>query len=120
MIRVSVRPAAMSPARDDHPRIDFKTGLKTAQRLMAEQAAKHKFTVSSQPKVFEYDDYARKYFYNVQSSRDVNYSASESFTTLNFNADTGELISLHIPTGEYAGNTVADWLLGPHMVRVSA
>jgi uncharacterized iron-regulated membrane protein len=108
----------MSPVHDNHPpRIDFRMGLKTAQHLMAEQAAKHGFTVSSQPTVFDYDDYARKYFYNVASSRDI-YSASESFTTLNFNADTGALISLHIPTGEYAGNTVEDWLLGLHMVWV--
>jgi uncharacterized iron-regulated membrane protein len=39
-------------------------------------------------------------------------------TTLTFNADTGALRSLNLPTGEHTGNTVFTWLVGLHQAWV--
>lgn len=106
----------MSPGSDTHPpRLDFRTALATAEHLMADQAASHGFSVGSQT-VFEYQDSAREYFYNVRSSRDIADRDHVSFTTLSFNSDTGKLRSVYIPSGEYAGNTLALWLQYLHMV----
>ena len=112
------RPAAesmsMSPPGEEHPpRLDFRAALLTAQRLMTEQAASHGFSVK-RPVVFEYEADDRDYFYNVKSSRDIWDRDHISFTTLTFDADTGALRSLHIPTGEHTGNTVSLWLASLH------
>ena len=37
---------------------------------------------------------------------------------INFDADTGELISFEAPTGEHSGNTVTNWLRALHMADV--
>jgi len=109
---------SMSPTGEDlPPRIDFRTALSAAQRLMAEQAASRGFSVE-RPVVFQYEYDHHAYFYNVKSSRDVWDSDHNSETTLTFNADTGALRSLNLPTGEHTGNTVFTWLVGLHQAWV--
>jgi len=109
---------SMSPTGEDlPPRIDFRTALSAAQRLMAVQAASHGFSVE-RPVVFQYEYDHHAYFYNVKSSRDVWDSDHNSETTLTFNADTGALRSLNLPTGEHTGNTVFTWLVGLHQAWV--
>jgi len=106
----------MSPVNETHPpRIDYRTALAMAEKMMAEQAKTHGFVVESQT-VFEYQDNACEYFYNVRSSRDIADRDHISFTTLTFNCNTGKLRSVHIPSGEYSGNTIALWLQYLHMV----
>jgi len=109
---------SMSPTGEDlPPLIDFRAGLSTAQHLMAEQAASHGFSVE-RPVVFQYEYDHHAYFYNVKSSRDVWDRDHTSMTTLTFNADTGDLRSLNLPTGEHTGNTVFTWLVGLHQAWV--
>ncbi|HTZ83182.1 MAG TPA: PepSY-associated TM helix domain-containing protein [Candidatus Acidoferrales bacterium] len=94
------------------PRLDLQAALSTAQRLMAEQAAIHHFSVM-EPEVFAYQFDSRTYFYNVHSSRDI-WHSQDSWTTIDFDGDTGALRKLFIPTGEHAGRTVALWLVYLH------
>lgn len=109
---------SMSPTGEERPpRIDFRTALSTARRLMAEQAASHGFSVE-RPGVFQYEYDHHAYFYNVKSSRDVWDFDHNSFTTITFDADTGALRSLNIPTGEHTGNTILTWLTGLHQAWV--
>ena len=112
------RPAAggmsMSTGEERPPRLDFRAALSIAQRLMAEQAASHGFSVK-RPTVFMLNAEDRSYFYNVKSSRDIwDDRDNESFTTLTFDGDTGALRSLNLPTSEHAGNTISNWLQGLH------
>lgn len=109
---------SMSPTGEDlPPGIDFHTALSSARRLMAEQAASHGFSVE-RPVVFQYEYDHRAYFYNVKSSRDVWDGNHYSETTITFNADTGALRSLNLPTGEHTGNSVFTWLVGLHQAWV--
>ncbi len=56
------------------------------------------------------------YGYVVRSSRDIRDKLG--LTMINFDADTGELISFETPTGEHSGNTVTTWLRALHMADV--
>ena len=104
---------SMPPHGEERPpRLDFRAAISAAQRLMAEQAAIHHFSVM-EPEVFAYQFDSRTYFYNVHSSRDI-WHSQDSWTTIDFDGDTGALRKLFIPTGEHAGRTVALWLVYLH------
>ena len=104
-------PAAHDTVMSPHPpRLDFRTALSTGERLMAEQAAKHGFSVE-RPIMFYRMNGVYSYF--VKSSRDIRDKLG--LTYINFDADTGALISLELPVGEHSGNTISAWLYGLHM-----
>ena len=105
---------SMPPHGEERPpRLDFRAAISAAQRLMAEQAASHRFSVE-RPVVFQYEADDRTYFYNVKSSRDVWDRDHISMTILTFDGDTGALRSVYIPSGEHTGNTVSLWLNALH------
>jgi uncharacterized iron-regulated membrane protein len=52
----------------------------------------------------------------VCSSRDIQDRGG--LTQLCFDADTGEMKLLLLPTGQYRGNTVTNWLYALHMGNV--
>jgi len=56
------------------------------------------------------------YTYRVRSSRDIgdNYGA----TGIAFDAYTGELVDVSLPTGQHSGNTLTTWLLELHTANV--
>ena len=94
-------------------RLDFRTALSTGERLAAEQGAKHGFSVMRPIMFFRMGG---AYTYIVKSSRDITDKLGLTF--VNFDADTGALISLDLPTGEHSGNTVTSWLHALHMADV--
>ena len=100
-------------ARPLPPRIDFRAGVSIGERLMAEQAKKNGFSVE-RPIMFYH--MGGSYGYVVKSSRDIRDRLG--LTMINFDADTGELISFEAPTGEHSGNTVTNWLRALHMADV--
>ena len=95
------------------PRIDFRGAVSIGERLMAEQATKNGFSVE-RPIMFY--RMGGSYGYVVKSSRD--FRDKLGLTMINFDADTGELISFEAPTGEHSGNTVTNWLRALHMANV--
>ena len=101
------------PRPSETPRLDFRAALLTGERLMAEQAQKHGFSV--QLAVMQYRS-GGDYFYFVKSSRDIRDKAA--LTYIIFDADTGALRSLIMPTGQHNGNTISAWLYALHMADV--
>lgn len=93
------------------PRLDWRAAQSRADELMAQVARKHEFAVI-QPMGIRFDTQRGVYEYRVRSSRDI--LDRGGYTRLSFDADTGELRQLLLPTGQYAGNTVTSWLVALH------
>lgn len=102
----------------ERPALDWRAALVRGERLMAEQAALHDFTVG-EPLSLSYLKEANAYYYEVRGSRDLfERSPKGGGTFVTFDGDSGALIELSQPTGEHAGNTVESWLYALHMARV--
>ena len=93
------------------PAIDWFEARETGRQLVAEQADKLGFVVNQEHRL-TYSADTGSYRYSVHSSRDV--SDHNGSTRLVFNANTGELITLWLPTGAASGDTVTSWLLNLH------
>ncbi len=99
-----------------HPRPDPAMGWvearATGRALMAQQAARHGLHVLREEWMFH--DAARGvYRYAVTSDRDIGLRYTR--TLVLFDADTGALKGLWLPTGAAAGDTVSTWLTRMHM-----
>ncbi|MGH7879449.1 MAG: PepSY-associated TM helix domain-containing protein [Candidatus Binataceae bacterium] len=105
----------------ENPRLDFRSALATGERLMAEQATSHGFSVR-RPVSLSFDSTDGVYHYTVRSSRDIEDRDKDAFfggrTELYFDARSGVLRLLLLPTGQYSGNTVTTWLYHLHMANV--
>jgi len=100
------------------PHLDWHAALRTGERLMAEQAAFHKFRVGKALSLMYFPDIGA-YLYEVRGSRDVfERSPKGGGTAVVFDGDTGALRELSQPTGERSGNTIESWLYALHMARV--
>lgn len=99
------------PQAIDKPGLDWQQAQSTAQRLMAEQARLNAFAVE-RPISLNLDTERGLYFYAVRSSRDIQDRRGR--TWIYFDADSGELRHVHIPTGQYAGITISTWLAMLH------
>jgi uncharacterized iron-regulated membrane protein len=97
------------------PRLGWREAQATGERLMAEQAAKHGFTVE-RPIALAFDSGKGLYTYTVRSSSDIQDQRGR--TDLYFDADAGAMRLLLLPTGQYAGNTITSWLYALHMANV--
>jgi len=103
---------------NDHPAIDWHAALAIGERLMAEQARTHGFTVR-EPLGLQYNARSGSYSYEVRGSRDLFERAPKGgSTTVSFDGETGAFRRLSQPTGEHAGNTVESWLYALHMARI--
>jgi hypothetical protein len=91
---------------NNSPRLGWHDALATGQRLMADQSAKHGFTVG-QPLSLMYFPETGAYAYDVRGSRDVFERAPKGgSTSVMFDGDTGALRDLSEPTGQHSGNSV--------------
>lgn len=99
----------------ENPRLDWRSALSTGERLMAEQAAIQGFTIE-RPMALTFDPGKGLYSYKVRSSRDVQDRRGN--TEVYFDADSGELRFLMLPSGQHAGNTVTSWLYALHEANV--
>lgn len=124
---VMTRLFAHQPDRDSLPRparpnlapaLGWRDALETGRRLMAEQALRHGFTVKRESMlVLDLCCGSHgSYRYQVQSSRDIRDHWGS--TQLIFDADSGELLRLWLPTGGASGDTVRMWLTSLHMAAV--
>lgn len=87
----------------------------TGERLMAAQAYGHDFTVQ-QPMALYLLRSRGLYEYRVRSTRDI--TDKYGSTSVYFDATTGALRQVRLPTGQRTGNTVTTWLLALHMANV--
>jgi len=109
-VPLSGHPDRMTP---HSPRLDFRAALSTGERLTAEQATRNGFSVQRAVMLYRMGGV---YTYDVKSSRDSRDKLG--LTSINFDAETGALISLDLPTGEHSGNTITYWLRALHMADV--
>ncbi|MCK6394940.1 PepSY domain-containing protein [Diaphorobacter sp. HDW4A] len=103
------------PAPKIDPAIGWHKARELGRRLMAEQARVQGFTIQREDALM-HDPRSGLYRYNVISSRDVSHRWGGSSVV--FDADTGALKSLWLPTGVASGDTIRTWLTSLHMAAV--
>jgi uncharacterized iron-regulated membrane protein len=99
------------PSPVEHPRLGWRAAQQAGERLMAEQAALHHFTVT-RPYGMAYIPEYGMYTYGVRSSMDIRGSGWD--TSIFIDGNTGELRDLSLPSGQHVGNTISTWLWGIH------
>ncbi len=98
----------------DAPQLAWREAHTVGQRLMAEQSVRHGFAIERETWL-SYNRDSGVYYYAVKSSRDI---GSDGRTQIAFDANTGGLKGLELPTGQYTGDTVTHWLTSLHMAKV--
>jgi uncharacterized iron-regulated membrane protein len=100
---------------EPEPRISWMQARELGRRLMAEQAHAKGFAVWNETGL-GYDASRAVYRYSVNSSRDVRDAGGG--TAVIFDANTGALKHLIVPTGVHRGDTITQWLTSLHMAAV--
>jgi len=116
---LSFQPTARAvPARaapQPTPGMDWARAIDTGRELMAQQARANGFQVEREDLLF-YDARKALFSYYVRSSRDVRERVGR--TLVAFDANTGELRTVWLPTGAASGDTVTSWIGGLHMAAL--
>lgn len=102
----------VDPAAEPMSWTDAQT---TAERLMEAQARRHEFTVERPMALYQLRAVGL-YEYRVRSSRDIGDKYGR--TSILFDATTGALRDLRLPTGHHTGNTITTWLFALHTANV--
>lgn len=97
------------------PQLDKRAALLRGRALMQAASAEKKFNVAYEDRL-TYVPNKNMYVYSVSSSLDV--SDKTASTKVMFDAQHGTLLVRYLPTGEASGNTVTEWLLALHTIRV--
>lgn len=100
------------------PALDWDAARETGRQLMAAQARLHGFTVREET-LLAHDPRRGPHGawrYQVRSSRDIRDRWGS--TQVVFDANTGELQYLWLPTGAAAGDTIRTWLTSLHMAAL--
>lgn len=96
-------------------KLSWRQAQVIGEQLMEEQAKIHDFTVQ-QVIGLRLDRDRGVYNYMVRSSRD--FQDRRGGTKVLFDANTGEFKLLMLPSGQYNGNTVSNWLYILHMANI--
>ena len=103
--------SALLSQPNEHPRLGWRDAQAAGERLMAEQARQHGFTIT-RPYGLAYIPEFGVYAYDVRSSADIRGSGWD--TGVWIDGDTGALRHVFLPSGQHAGNTISTWLWGLH------
>ena len=107
-----------SPQPSLTPKLDWAAARETGRQLMAAQAHAHGFTILDETLLVH--DPRRgphgAWRYQVRSSRDIRDRWGS--TQVIFDADTGELQHVWLPTGAASGDTIRTWLTSLHMAAL--
>lgn len=103
------------PHNDARNSIEWEEAQRIGMRIMTEQARERGFTVD-RPIMLACAPAFGECQYRVHSSRDI--GDKYGYTTVIFDAYTGELRTLSLPTGQRSGNTLTTWLLELHMANL--
>ncbi|MGC2165229.1 MAG: PepSY-associated TM helix domain-containing protein [Gallionella sp.] len=96
------------------PALSWMEAHSIAQRLMAEQARKNRFTVQYEDSLVYQADKG-SFIYSVRSDRDLMDEGAS--TTMVFDG-SGKFASLSVPTGQNAGSTINSWIFALHMAQI--
>jgi uncharacterized iron-regulated membrane protein len=104
------------PPRQDGPKMfDWEDAQQVGEKLMAEQAREHGFAIE-RPDALYFKSAKGLIQYRVRSSRDI--GASKATTSILFDAYTGVLVNVNLPTGQRSGNTFTTWIAALHTADV--
>lgn len=108
--------AVEARAQDDaREPMEWEEAQKTGERLMAEQARRHGFTIERPLALYNLREKGL-YEYRVRSSRDIGDKAGS--TSILFDSRSGELTTVSLPTGHRSGATLTTWLVELHMANL--
>lgn len=100
----------------EHPKIGWSKAAQIGRALMTAAATTHGFAVDRVIGM-RLNRELGVYIYYAHSNLDV----AERYygkTRVIFDADTGDLRLILLPTGQYTGNTISSWLAALHMATV--
>ncbi len=99
----------------ESPRLGWREAQAAGEKLMAAEASTHGFAVDAPVALF-YDPDKGLYKYTVRSSLDIQDHRGR--TELFLDGDSGALVLVLLPTGQYAGNTFTSWIYALHMGNI--
>lgn len=105
------KPAHAEP----QPAIDWRQAREIGRRLMADEAHARGFTVHAE-QLLTYDPQRSVYRYQAKTSLDIR--DERGATRVVFDARTGALQLVRLPTGAASGDTIRTWLTSLHMAAV--
>lgn len=101
----------------DQPKLSWRDAQARGETLMAEQAQHHGFMVQ-QPVALTLDPERGTYTWQVYTNREIDDRSRRYTTQVLFDADSGALKLVLLPSGQYTGNTITNWLYALHMANV--
>jgi uncharacterized iron-regulated membrane protein len=101
----------------ERPHLSWREAQARGEALMADQAQQHGFTVQ-QPVALTLDLERGTYTWQVRTNREIDDRSRRYTTQVHFDADTGALKLVLLPSGQYTGNTISNWLYALHMANV--
>ena len=101
----------------EQPKLSWRGAQMRGEALIAEQAAQHGFVVE-QPVALGFDAERGTYTWQVRTNQEIDDRSRRYTTQVLFDADTGELKLTLLPSGQYTGNTISNWLYALHMANV--
>ncbi|BBU62196.1 peptidase [Methylosinus sp. C49] len=106
---------AQPPREDASKMLEWEEAQAVGERLMAEQARERGFSIERADALY-FKPAKGLIQYRVRSSLDIGERTAT--TSVLFDAYTGELVTLSLPSGLRSGDTVTNWLAALHMARV--
>ena len=103
--------AYVLPQPREHPRLGWHEAQAAGERLTAELARSHGFTIT-RPYGLAYIVDFGVYSYDVRTSADIRGHGWD--TGIWIDGDTGALKKVFLPSGQHAGNTISTWLWAIH------
>jgi uncharacterized iron-regulated membrane protein len=101
----------------EQPKLSWREAQARGEILMAEQVAQHGFVVE-QPVALGFDAERGTYTWQVRTNQEIDDRSRRYTTQVLFDADSGALRLVLLPSGQYAGNTISNWLYALHMANV--
>lgn len=97
------------------PKLDWQDARQRGRALMSHQAERAGFAVLDED-ALSHDPRSGVYSYRVRSTRDA--AERWGLTQVSFDADTGALLGVWLPTGSASGDTIRTWFTTLHMAGV--
>ena len=111
---VEDNPAGRAPVSSRTP-LSWLEAQSVAERLMREQARLHSFTIDEAIVLYRLIEPGR-FRYQVRSSLDVR--EKRGATSVEFDLYSGRLLKVDLPSGQYSGTTITQWLFALHETNV--
>jgi uncharacterized iron-regulated membrane protein len=101
----------------EQPRLSWRDAQARGEALMDELAQRHGFAVR-QPVALVLDQERGTYVWQVYTNREIDDRSRRYTTQVHFGAESGDLKFVLLPSGQYTGNTISNWLYALHMANV--